>query len=317
MSDEIIHVAVAVIRNNKNQVLISKRPDDVHLGGYWEFPGGKVEAGETIEDALEREIKEELNIQIAQYRPLIKITHHYKNKSVLLDVWNVSYYSGVAKGNEDQLISWKMSDELKVKEFPEADVPIIRAINLPECCLITGVFKSENEFITRLETAINNGIKLVQCRITHEQVSAIGQESTKNIIKNAETLCKENGVLFVLNCPDEIETNSVCNVHLNSKKLMACKQRPVCNLLSASCHNADELLKASELDVDFVYLSVVKATTSHPEAIPLGWEKFSELVKQVNIPVYALGGVGVNDLTDAWDAGAQGVAGIGDFWKTL
>ena len=317
MSNEIIHVAVAVIRNKKNQVLISKRPDDVHLGGYWEFPGGKIEADETIEDALEREIKEELDIQISQYRPLIKITHHYKNKSVLLDVWNVSHYFGVAKGNEDQLISWKMSDELDAKAFPEADIPIIRAINLPECCLITGVFKSESEFITRLELAINNGIKLVQCRLTHEQVSAIGLDSTKNIIEIAESLCKKSGVLFVLNCHDEIESSGVGNVHLNSKKLMTCEQRPVCNLLSASCHNADELLKASELGVDFVYLSAVKATNSHPEAIPLGWEKFSELVKQVNIPVYALGGVGENDLTDAWGAGAQGIAGIGDFWKSL
>lgn len=314
MPDEIIHVAVAVIRNNYNQVLISKRHDHVHLGGYWEFPGGKVEAGESVENALKREIKEELDIQISEYRPLIKITHHYKNKSVLLDVWDVSRYSGDAKGNEDQLIDWKASDELDVEEFPKADVPIIRAINLPECCMITGRFKSESDFMMRLETAINMGIKLVQCRITREQLIEIGQDKIKIIIESAASLCKDNAVLFILNCPVEID--NISNIHLNSKKLMASKQRPVCSLLSASCHNADELLKAGELGVDFVYLSPVEVTASHPEAIPLGWDRFRDLIEDINIPVYALGGVSEKHLIDAWDAGAQGVAGIGCFWNS-
>lgn len=313
MCSDTVHVAVAVIANHKNQVLISKRPDDVHLGGCWEFPGGKVEEHESVEEALHRELKEELDIEISQYRPLIKITHHYKDKSVLLDVWEIIEYSGIVKGNEGQAIGWKIISELDVNDFPEADIPIIQAIKLPEYCLITGRFISENDFKNRLEQSINKGIRLVQCRITNEYIKTHGSDLIIKIIQQAEVLCKEKNTTLMLNCPDEIKS-SIENVHLNSKKLMACKTRPECKMLSASCHNNAELLKATELGVNFVFLSPVQATSSHPDAIPLGWESFSEIIKDVNIPVYALGGVSKQDLMDARNAGAQGIAAISAFW---
>jgi len=315
VTGEIVHVAVAVITNNKDQVLISKRPDDVHLGGCWEFPGGKVEVDENVEDALRREIKEELDINIQQSRPLIQITHHYKDKSVLLDVWKITQYSGDAIGNEGQSIDWKAPSDLIANNFPEADIPIIQAIQLPECCLITGDFESGDDFMCRLEAAINKGIKLVQCRITSKSIELHGEARVTDIVKNAELLCSEKDVIFFLNSPEEITINHPNNIHLNSKKLLSCTHRPRCQKLSASCHNAEELSKASEIGVDFVFLSPVQVTASHPDALLLGWEKFSVLLQDVNIPVYALGGVGENDLTDAWNAGAQGVAGIGCFWK--
>ena len=168
MSNEVIHVAVAVIFNEENKILVGLRPEGVHLEGFWEFPGGKVENNETVEQALLREIKEETDIEIIQSRPLIKVTHHYDDKSVLLDVWKVDNYSGVAKGNEGQKIDWKTLQELDNIKLPEADRPILQALKLPTICMITGKFSSVDDYMARLEFAISKNVKLIQCRITND-----------------------------------------------------------------------------------------------------------------------------------------------------
>jgi len=125
--NQTIHVAVAVIvhQNDSNKILIAKRPDHVHEGGLWEFPGGKVEQGEHVFEALARELEEELAIFVLQAEPLIKIQHDYPEKSVLLDVWKVTEFSGNAKGNEGQAIDWVSVDKLNEYSFPEANNVII------------------------------------------------------------------------------------------------------------------------------------------------------------------------------------------------
>ena len=125
--NQTIHVAVAVIvhQNDSNKILIAKRPDHVYKGGLWEFPGGKVEQGEHVFEALARELEEELAIFVLQAEPLIKIQHYYPEKSVLLDVWKVTEFSGNAKGNEGQAIDWVSVDQLNEYSFPEANNVII------------------------------------------------------------------------------------------------------------------------------------------------------------------------------------------------
>lgn len=121
-------MAVAVISNSDGDILISKRPDHVHQGGLWEFPGGKLESGESLESALKRELLEELGIELNACQPLVEIQHDYPDKSVLLDVWSVSDFSGVPYGREQQPIRWVAPEALVEYEFPEANQPIIWAI---------------------------------------------------------------------------------------------------------------------------------------------------------------------------------------------
>ena len=97
-----IHVAAAVIRCVDGQILLAKRPEDKHQGGLWEFPGGKVEASETVQAALSRELEEELGIRPSAARPLIQVRHDYPDKQVLLDVWEVSAFTGEPHGAEGQ-----------------------------------------------------------------------------------------------------------------------------------------------------------------------------------------------------------------------
>lgn len=123
-----VHVAVGVIVDEHQRILIALRPDDVHQGGRWEFPGGKLESGESLQQALRRELLEELGLVVTAVRPLIEIRHDYSDKSVLLDVCWVDQFEGVAEGREGQPIRWVNAGELADYHFPDANLPIIRAV---------------------------------------------------------------------------------------------------------------------------------------------------------------------------------------------
>lgn len=127
-----VHVAVGVLINAKQEVLIALRPAESHQGGLWEFPGGKVEDGESVRHALNREFEEELAISVQACAPLIQVRHEYADKAVLLDVWCIEKYSGVPEGMEGQAIEWRPLSSLRVEDFPEANESIIRAILLAE-----------------------------------------------------------------------------------------------------------------------------------------------------------------------------------------
>ncbi len=124
-----IHVAAGVIVRGRKphqvEILLAKRPLAAHKGGLWEFPGGKVELDETVQQALVRELKEELAIDAEVSTALLQIPYDYPEKSVLLDVWLVSAFSGVPVGNEGQDVRWAGLNELKCFDFPEANIPII------------------------------------------------------------------------------------------------------------------------------------------------------------------------------------------------
>lgn len=132
-----IHVAVGVVINADGKILLSKRADHLHQGGLWEFPGGKVEAGESVFEALVREFQEEVNITIETAEPLMDIHHDYGDKYVVLDVWQSTQFTGEAKSNENQLIEWVLPNELNQYEFPKANELIIEKIvsNYVACSL--------------------------------------------------------------------------------------------------------------------------------------------------------------------------------------
>lgn len=315
---KLVHVAVGVIINADGKILIAKRPLAAHQGGLWEFPGGKVDPGETIEQALVRELREELAINVLASEPLIQIRHHYPDKSVLLDVHKITQFDGAPCGNEGQPVLWVDAKQLGEFEFPAANRPIIAAVNLPPRYLITGSFKNKEDFSARLAYALSAGVGLVQLRVEgfdltlHREVFERAVESVK----------KTSAQLIVNTTPAQFhqvqkEKSSLSiGLHLSSKCAAALRERPVESsvLLGVSCHNAEEILQAQHLGADYLLISPVLATPSHPTVTPLGWSRFANLIELANIPVYALGGVGEEHLRRAQASGAQGVAGISAWW---
>jgi 8-oxo-dGTP diphosphatase len=308
-----IHVAVAVIEDAQGRILISRRPDHLHQGGYWEFPGGKVEPGETLAGALVRELNEELGLQVTDHRPLICFTHEYPDRCVLLDVHRVTAYSGAAEGLEGQELAWVPVAELLDYSLLPADRPIATAIQLPDRYLITPEPGDVSQFLTQLEKTLKGGIRLVQLR-----ARALPEDALRPLAKEVLQLCRQHGARLLLNEAVSLaEEMGVDGVHLTSRQLMGLEQRPLGKqcLVAASCHNASELAQAHRLGLDFVVLSPVLPTGSHPEATPLGWVGFAGLLDKVSLPAYALGGMCDDHIKTAWEHGAQGVAGITGLWE--
>jgi 8-oxo-dGTP diphosphatase len=123
-----LHVAVGVVFNNKREILITQRAQHKHEGGLWEFPGGKLEKNETALVALKRELYEEVGIIVQAATPLLQMTHNYPAISVLLDVWKVESFQGVARPRENQPLQWVTHTALAQFIFPAANQPIITAV---------------------------------------------------------------------------------------------------------------------------------------------------------------------------------------------
>lgn len=308
---KIIHVAAGVINNSLGEILIAKRDKSAHQGGLWEFPGGKLESGETAEAALVRELQEELGITATALSPLIQIRHDYTDKSVLLDVWRVSDFDGEAHGKEGQPIRWVSQSDLNRYEFPAANVPIVAAAQLADVLVITDAEHGVESFLETLKRCLQRGAQLIQLRQHHWT-----PQYWQLAVKEALPLCRQAGARLILNSPKgDVYADGL---HLTAKQLMASDkaiQKQADQWLSASCHNVEEIQQAQNRGIDFVTLSPVQPTLSHPDESAMGWTEFSQLVANAKIPTYALGGLTDQDLKQAIASGAQGVAGIRSWWR--
>jgi 8-oxo-dGTP diphosphatase len=309
-----VHVVAAVIRNAQGEILLAQRLAYAHQGGLWEFPGGKREPGESPEQALRRELIEELALQADAMRPLIQIKHDYGDKHILLDVWDVETWSGQPWGREGQVVNWRA--DLSALAFPAANEPVLKAVQLPELYTITpepgaNFWAELADFIARhhrSSLSLGNPPPLLQFRAKNL--------TPADYRTYAHTLLSYPLRVMLNAAPELVEQLGASGCHLDSRRLWAYQQRPLADkyLLSASCHNAADIQQARQLGADFIVLSPVRATASHPDATPLGWLRFAALVQDCRCPVYALGGMERKHLALAWAHGAQGIAAIRGIW---
>ncbi len=307
-----MHVAVGVIYDAQGRILIARRPDYVAQGGLWEFPGGKVDANETVTAALQRELHEELGIEIKETQPLIHVHHDYGDKQVWLDVHEVLTFHGEPHGREGQPIRWVSKEALSDYAFPAANLPIIHAVQLPPCYVITGAFSSPDELLTKTQQVLAQGHRLIQFR-----ANTLPLVEYVTLAEQLRRVCHLSQATLILNAPAEVlHTVNADGIHLSSQRLLALSQRPISKdkWLFASVHNGQELHHAQCIDVDAVVIAPVAHTATHPDVIPLGWPGLEKMARRANRPVYALGGMSEKDIVTARQHGAQGVAAISAFW---
>ncbi|GGK76838.1 Nudix family hydrolase [Amphritea balenae] len=313
---KLIHVAAAAIFNNEGQLLLALRDESQHQGGLWEFPGGKVEASENVRTALARELYEELGIEIDQSatHPLIQVPFHYSDKSVLLDVFRVNCFSGQPYGREGQPLKWVALSELDQYEFPAANKPIVNSLQLPQQIAITPELNLElnpDVYAEYVADVQSSGAQAIMLRAKHlddpEQLSLYAELS--------QDLANQGKLLIWNGSVESANKVNVDALHLSSQRLMDLANRAEFSgrYLGASCHNAEQIRKAEQSGVDYITLSPVQRTSSHPDAEPMGWEQFARLTAKCALPVYALGGVTAADLTTCIESGGQGIAGISGF----
>ncbi len=314
-----IHVTAAALVDAAGRVLVTRRPAHKHQGGLWEFPGGKLEADETVEAALARELHEELGVTPRACRPLIRIRHDYPDRSVLLEVWRVGAWDGEPHGREGQPLDWRLPEAMDPAEFPAADVPIITALRLPDACLVTPEPGADHDaFLARLEAALARGVRLVQLR-----ARTLDQAALAALYRRAHALTAPRGVPLLLNAAPELaRALDADGVHLSGAELARTDARPLppgwrgrARWVGASCHDAAQLARAAAIGADFALLGPVQPTASHPGQPALGWDAFARLAGAARIPIYGIGGLSAADRDTAWAHGAQGIAAIRGLWE--
>jgi 8-oxo-dGTP diphosphatase len=309
-----VHVVAGVVRDVAGRVLIAQRPEDKPFAGLWEFPGGKLEPGEAPEAALARELAEEVGIEVLDAVPFMQVPHTYPERRVLLDVWCVRAHAGTAHGREGQAIAWVEPADLPAHAFPAANRGIVAALRLPDRCLVTPALEGGGgeAYLAQLAAALDAGIRLVQLRPGRTDEAALA------LMAEAVAQARAAGATVVFN-GESVHARAIGadGLHLSRARLLAATARPVPESmwLSAACHDREALDHAVRIGADFVLVSPVLPTASHPGVPGMGWEAFAALVAAAPMPVFALGGVGDGELIRAQALGARGVAGIRGFWN--
>ncbi|TYC59520.1 Nudix family hydrolase [Marinobacter sp. BW6] len=310
-----VHVAVAVIVRD-GRVLIARRPDHVHQGGLLEFPGGKVEPGESVQAALVREIAEETSLRVpeASLEPVIGIRHDYGDKRVFLDVWETRAAEGEAKGCEGQPVEWLSPEQLRDEDFPAANRPIIRALRLPRQLAITGEETDQDQTVARLLA----GLEVARPALVVLRAPNISAQAYRELAAKAVPVCERAGTALIVHGGPEVfrATSGARGLHLPWREAAGLTARPVPAdaWLGVSCHDRQEIDQAMAIGADYITLGPVLPTESHPGAPTLGWPAFADLASEAGLPVFALGGLSPGDLREALQRGGQGIAGIRFWW---
>jgi len=300
----VVEVAAAVIQRADGAFLLAQRPAGKVYAGFWEFPGGKVEAGEAAEHALARELHEEIGIDASTAYPWITRVYAYPHATVRLNFFRVTAWKGDPQPREEQAITWQRFGAPLVEPMLPANAPVLAALALPHEYAITDAeSRGRDPMLVKIRERLAAGLKLVQVR---DKDLPRREEFARSVLR----LAHRHGARVLLNGGPALGDG----VHFTAAQLMRLRERPQGILAAASCHDAAELERAMALELDFAVLGPVRPTTSHPGARTLGWDGFARLARGASIPVYAIGGLQRTDLETAWRAGAHGLAMIRGAW---
>ena len=304
-----VHVVAGVMLDARGRVLLARRTEGRDLAGLWEFPGGKVDPGETPLQALARELEEELGIHVQAAEPLIAVPQQYRDKRILLDVYRVRY-AGKPTDREHQALAWAPPEKLHTYPMPPADRPVVAALTQPAHYLITPDFTGDRHaFVAGITRALEAGLRRIQLR-----VPSLSGADLESLAVEVKQHCDPVDAELLVNADLALAARIGCGVHLKSAQLKQLRERPLPQqlLVAASCHDAAELAQAHALGADFAVLGPVARCPGHGESI--GWRGFAQLRELVPMPIYGLGGLGRNDLSLARGHGAQGIAAIRGLW---
>ncbi len=304
-TEEVVQVVAAVIFAPDGRYLLAQRPVGKVYAGYWEFPGGKIEPGESPRQALDRELLEELGIEVRRAYPWITRHYRYEHATVDLHFYRVTAFGGEPHGREHQALTWQMPDRPSAEPMLPANGPILAALRLPHVYAITNAEESGSDrALQDVERALERGLRLIQVR-----EPGFAPDRLHSFAKAVIGLARPRGARVLINGDAELALRCGADgVHLKAAQLRSLAARPSLPLVAASCHDRAELELARARQVDFVVLGPVAPTLSHPGAPVLGFEALRESIRGYPLPVYALGGMRAEDLESAWTCGAHGVA---------
>lgn len=297
--------------------LLGQRAPDTFYPGYWEFPGGKVEVGETPRQALLRELEEELAIEVLAADPWIVLEHEYEHAHVRLHFFRVRAWHGTLRDRVHSALSWQPLDAPQLGPMLPANGPVLKSLRLPDLMALTdgGALGLQGQL---------DALKALLCR--HAGAPPLLQlREADPVLRDAlrepmRTTCRQAGALLLENCANEARIDEALRlqadgIHLKSALLMRLDTRPAAAWVGASCHDRTQLDRAIALGLDYAVLGPVSPTPSHPEQPGMGWDTFTQAIADCPLPVYAIGGMQIGTMTQAWARGAHGIACLSAAWR--
>ena len=295
-----IEVAAGVLLRADGSFLLAQRPAGKVYAGYWEFPGGKIEPGEPPAQALARELREELGIDIGEAYPWLTRVFTYPHGTVRLRFYRVISWRDEPHPREDQAIAWQRPQAPMAAPMLPANAPVLASLALPAEYAITAAGRlGTAQMLACLERALERGLKLLQVR--EPEMDDAGR---RLFTEQAIGLAHRYGCKVLT----KARVAGADGIHFTAAGLMQLQEKPPEGLAAASCHTRAELERAMQLELDFVAVGPVR------DKAAIGWNGFAELVAGSSIPVYAIGGLSPADRQAAWRAGAHGIAMIRAAW---
>ncbi len=309
-------MAVGILKNSDGKYLLGKRLNSQSWSGWWEFPGGKLESGESSSEALKREIFEELGVVIKKYRKWTTRKVIEKNKITTLYFFLVTSWDGMVEGIEGQELKWVNLKTYNSTKILPPNQMIHNALknDLPDIYAITNLKEiSSDNFFQVLKRQVNNGLRLIQIREKNLEATEL-----QDLIMRIKTILQYSNVRILINSSISLAYKyQLDGVHLNSKQLHELKHFPKDLLVGVSCHSKKDLEMAEEKKADFAVLGSVKNTLTHPNFKTIGWEKFNKLVGNSSLAIYSIGGMRINDISSSFENGAIGIASQRAIWADL
>jgi 8-oxo-dGTP diphosphatase len=300
-----VRVAAGVLQRADGRILLAQRLAGTPYAGYWEFPGGKLEPGESAPEALARELDQEIGIEVVRSASWLRRVYTYPHATVELRFFRVLAWRGEPRGRDGQALSWEHASDVHVAPVLPANGAVFDALAQPP---VYGISIAEDigqgAFLGRAHAALEAGLKLIQIREKNFPVDAL-ESLTRKLVALARPL---DAKVLLNGSADNAQRWGCDGVHLTSDALRRTQARPAFSLCAASCHDSHELALAQDLELDFAVLGPVSETPSHPGVTTLGWERWEALAEHASIPLYALGGLRQSDLPIAQAHGAHGVA---------
>jgi 8-oxo-dGTP diphosphatase len=305
VSEGIVRVAAAVVVRADGNVLLAQRPPGKAYAGYWEFPGGKLEPGESPRAALVRELREELGLTVRRAAPWLVQRYVYPHAHVELNFFRVFAWEGEPYGHDGQAFAWQAPGRFDVAPLLPANTMVLQALELPAVYGITMAGDlGEEAFLARAHAALGNGLRLVQLREKDWPVPR--QRALADALL---ALAAPHGARVLLNGDaDRARAWGCAGVHWTAAALAGATARPQGMLCAASCHTPEDIARAGELGLDFAVLGPVRTTPTHPGAAATGWDGFAASAGTARLPVFALGGLAPGDLDTAIAHGGHGIA---------
>lgn len=312
MSGPPVDVAVGILRDAEQRVLLGQRPAGKSYAGFWEFPGGKLEHGESVAAALTRELREELDIGVGASTPLLTLIHHYPEYSVRLLIREVSDFQGEARAREGQQLAWVSPEALCDWKLLPADGPIVTAIRLPAHY----VFTPESATVPEITLGL---AQLPAGALLRLRLPRLSDADYKAAAEQLLPVATAKGIAVMLDRqPDWVSELGAAGLHLPQRRLPQAaeirQQLPSTCWLAGSLHDAGAAVSIPA-ELDFAVMGPLQSTSTHPDAVGMGWSRFAELLVTAQLPIYAIGGLAATDVPEARQAGAQGVAGISAYWS--